>query len=64
MEYNSDPEELRLPPQLSHQSSAGMTEFPDEDDDAMEVCWLVFALNFSARYLTFVCQVADPLPFS
>ena len=64
VEYNSDPEEAQAPATIVASEFGGMTEFPDEDDDAMEVCRLVFALNFSARCLTFVCQVADPLPFS
>lgn len=40
VEYNSDPEEAQAPGTIAASEFAGMTEFPDEDDDAMEVCCL------------------------
>ncbi|CAL5218954.1 g706 [Coccomyxa viridis] len=36
VEYNSDPEEAQAPATIVASEFGGMTEFPDEDDDAME----------------------------
>ena len=45
VEYNSDPEEAQAPGTIAASEFGGMTEFPDEDDDAMEVCCLVFCIS-------------------
>lgn len=41
VEYNSDPEQAEAPGTIAESEFGGMTEFPDEDNDAMEVCCLV-----------------------
>jgi len=37
VEYDSDPEQAQAPATIVESEFGGMTEFPDEDTDAMEV---------------------------
>ena len=63
VEYNSDPDAAQAPaPGTIAGSEFGrMTEFPDEDNDAMEVCWLVLYSSLVLCTFTRTC-VSDGLP--
>lgn len=55
VEYNSDPEEAQAPGTIAASEFGGMTEFPDEDDDAMEVCCLVSCISLRVCVVSSIC---------